>query len=227
MPEIPGTREELENAARFLRDRMLSLARLLEPGQHPDITMLPEPAILDWREPLRYAYKATLGLVAREHPSAAHAVRYGGDLLTALGWSVENDTGPAEARAVARRDGFVITLYAVHREQDVSHYGDSYGIGGETPHVLLHEPVGFVPPEPVVTTGSLPTGALLCYECDGLGWCPGCLGRGFTRDDCQRRQRCNLCFTRRICPICEGAGLKWIHAMNRWERTQYPELRPD
>ncbi|MEU4565021.1 hypothetical protein [Micromonospora sp. NPDC023956] len=227
MPEIPGAREELENAAWLLRHEMQSLAQALEPGQHPGVTMLPEPAILDWREPLRHAYTASLDLVAKEHPSAAHAVRYGGGLLTALGWSVENHTGPAETRADARRDGYLITLCAVHPERGVSRYRDRYGIRGTTPHVLFHDPVEFVPPEPVVTAGTLPAGALLCYECDGLGWCPGCLGQGFTLDDDRRRQRCNLCFTKRICPICEGRGLKRIHAMNTWERRHYPELRSD
>ncbi|GLY22809.1 hypothetical protein [Micromonospora sp. NBRC 101691] len=227
MAGIPWAREKLDRAAIILRDTMAHLVRLLEPDQQPEIDLLPEPAILDWQEPLRHAYTATVTLTARKHRSAAHAVRHGADLLSGWGWAVEEETGPAETRTVARRDGFVISLYAFGRQPGVSHRGDGYGISGQTPHVLLYEPVGFVPPEPIVTADALPNGALLCYECDGLGWCPCCLGRGFTLDDDRRRQRCQLCFTRRICPICEGTGLKWIHALNSWERGQYPELGSD
>ncbi|TDB91552.1 hypothetical protein E1091_13690 [Micromonospora fluostatini] len=227
MVEIPGARAELENAFRILYANMLYLARALEPDQEPDDALLPEPAVLDRREPLRHAYQVTLSLLATKQPCAAHAVDRGGLLLAEDGWSVETATGPTGRRAVGRRDGFVITVSAPDGEHTACRLGEGFAITGETPHVLLHEPVEFVPPEPCVTAETLPAGALLCYECDGLGWCPCCLGRGFVLDDDRRRQRCPCCFTRQVCLICEGAGLKWIHMMSWWAREQYPELRQD
>ncbi|KXK60655.1 hypothetical protein AWW66_17730 [Micromonospora rosaria] len=227
MVEIPGARAELDNAFRILDANMRALARALEPDQQPEPDLPPEPAVLDRREPLRHAYQLTLSLVAMKQPCADHAVHRGGLLLAEAGWSVETDPGPTGNRAVARRDGFVITVVSCHGEHAVCRVGEGYAITGETPHVLLHEPVEFVPPEPCVTAGTLPAGALLCYECDGLGWCPCCLGRGFLLDDDRRRRRCTCCFTQRVCLICEGAGLKWVHTLSGWAREQYPELRQD
>ncbi|MEV0356840.1 hypothetical protein AB0H71_12330 [Nocardia sp. NPDC050697] len=209
MTESPGTanaaaRWELERAAELLRAELLALAAALAPGQQPGLTMLSEPAVLEWREPLRHHYAATLHIPG-DLPGAA-------ELLAAAGWRL---TGTDDG-LVAERAGFRLRVRA--------HGAAGLGISGTTPGYVLYERPAESRPEPVVTAETLRAGYLLCYECDGLGWCPECFGRGWILDAEQRRQRCVECRGARTCPICAGVGQLAIAGMNSVARAHYPEL---
>ncbi|MEV7188751.1 hypothetical protein [Kitasatospora sp. NPDC093102] len=49
---------------------------------------------------------------------------------------------------------------------------------GRTPAMALREPEEFRWPEQIRTVETVTSGHVLCYECDGLGRCPECGGRG-------------------------------------------------
>ncbi|WP_067654961.1 hypothetical protein [Nocardia harenae] len=204
-----AARRELERAAGVLRAELLGIAAELAPGRPADVTMLPEPAVLEWREPLRYHYRATL-LV---HGGGTGDLDRAAALLTAAGWKLTR----VDDELTAVRAGFRLRLRA-HPD------GGGLGISGDTPGYVLYERAGAARPEPVVTAATLRTGYLLCYECDGLGWCPECFGRGWILDAEQRRTRCVECRGGRTCPICAGAGQLAIAELNSRDRAQYPEL---
>ncbi|MEU6075517.1 hypothetical protein [Micromonospora sp. NPDC047074] len=88
-------------------------------------------------------------------------------------------------------------------------------------------PKPFAPPEPVVTAATLKPGHVLCLDCDGLGWCPECLARGYLLDDRGDRRRCFVCFGSKICQICDAFGQKSLADMPSWVRRQYPAAPTD
>ncbi|MFC8042048.1 hypothetical protein [Nocardia sp. NPDC057353] len=202
-PDEPA-RRRLEEAAEVLRADLLALAAELAPGHPPGLTVLPEPAVLEWREPLRYHYRATLHVPAAL-PRAA-------ELLAAGGWEL---TGTDDG-LVAERAGFRLRIR--------SHGRDGLSIGGDTPGFVLFPATEWSRPEPVVTAETLRSGYLLCYECDGLGACPECFGRGWILDAGQRRTRCVECHGARTCPVCAGAGQLAIAELSSAARAQYPAL---
>lgn len=74
------------------------------------------------------------------------------------------------------------------------------------------------------TPETLTPGYVLCYECDGLGRCPGCGGRGWVLREPHRRKRCAECGTRQVCPICQGHGELSASSLSPYQRGYYPEL---
>ncbi|MEU5382321.1 hypothetical protein [Kitasatospora cineracea] len=95
---------------------------------------------------------------------------------------------------------------------------------GGSEAVDRREPVEFRPPEPVRTPGTVTPGFVLCYECDGLGACDRCGGRGWFPDAPPGRRRCPACFGRRVCPICRGGGELAVSDLSAYQRGYYPEL---
>ncbi|MEU3492092.1 hypothetical protein [Kitasatospora cineracea] len=86
------------------------------------------------------------------------------------------------------------------------------------------EPAEFRGPEPVRTPGAVTPGFVLCYECDGLGACDQCGGRGWFPDAPPGRRRCPACFGRRVCPICRGGGELAVSDLSAYQRGYHPEL---
>lgn len=80
-------------------------------------------------------------------------------------------------------------------------------------------------PEPVRTPETVTPGYVLCYECEGLGWCPSCGGRGWLDDGAGGRKRCPECHTQGICPICQRAGQLAVSQLSPYQRGYYSELR--
>ncbi|MEZ0067202.1 DnaJ-class molecular chaperone [Streptacidiphilus sp. MAP12-20] len=76
-------------------------------------------------------------------------------------------------------------------------------------------------PEPVRTPETLTPGYVLCYECDGLGWCPACGGSGWGSG---AWGRCQLCGHEQVCPICRGSGDLAASQLSEYQRRYYPEL---
>lgn len=79
-------------------------------------------------------------------------------------------------------------------------------------------------PDPVRTPETVTPGYVLCYECEGLGWCPSCGGRGWLDDGAGGRKRCPECHTTGSCPICQRAGQLAISQLSPYQRGYYPEL---
>ncbi|AUY53813.1 hypothetical protein C2142_38930 [Streptomyces sp. CB01881] len=67
-------------------------------------------------------------------------------------------------------------------------------------------------------------GYVLCYECDGLGRCPGCGGRGWVPGRNRPRSRCGECGTTRVCPVCRGGGELAASGLSEYQRGYYPGL---
>ncbi|MFC3964555.1 hypothetical protein [Nocardia jiangsuensis] len=208
----PEPRRELDRAAAELRAELLGLTARLFPGASPELSMLAEPAVLEYREPLRHHFTATLQVAeggADDVPRAAA-------VLADAGWLV---TAADDRTLTATRGGFRLRVRA---------YAGAAGLGisGETPGYVLSAQAAPARPEPVVTAATLRAGALLCYECAGLGHCPECLGRGWILDAERRRTRCVECRGARTCPVCAGAGQLVIRELSDPQRQQYPELDP-
>ncbi|MEW2375359.1 hypothetical protein AB0883_04525 [Micromonospora sp. NPDC047812] len=236
--EVPGARETLERHGRVLREELLGVAAHFAPRQGLPVVMSREPDDHFRYEPLWYARRATLRLTADFDPAVV--VQRIAHRLAEQGWHTTcNASSTAVATAAATRDGFFLWVEAYPGLSRVD-------LGGSTPPVLLYgDPPGtgvvpppppppppspprpFVPPEPVVTEATRKPGHVLCFDCDGLGWCPECLTRGYLLDDLGERQRCVVCFGSRICQICGGFGQKSLAEMPSWERRRYPDAPDD
>ncbi len=78
--------------------------------------------------------------------------------------------------------------------------------------MALHLPEEFVRPEPLLAPENVRPGHELCPECEGLGWCERCWGRGWTMGGVtwggrtEGQVRCGDCLGSRACPFCRGAG---------------------
>jgi hypothetical protein len=222
MAEIAGAREQLDEAATWLGAQIRTLAGHLTPGHDPDVYMPSDPMIVDWHEPLKYQYRMS-GRVDR--PAEQYdptVVTRAVELLGGAGWDVgvevaESATGGQLTTVVASRDGYRLTV----------RIEEGYGTvvySGETPTMALFTSEPFVRPDPVLTPETVRRGYLLCYECDGFGWCPVCEGRGWTLD-ADGRERCVECLGSKYCPVCRGAGELEAARLQDWQRDQYPELR--
>lgn len=196
-----------------------SLAARLTPGQVPEFTVPDEPFMDTGTEPPTYLHTVSNRVRAQDARPARAA--YAPDLaaravalLSADGrQATEQIPEPRHASwgvvVTGRRDGREITV-SVARDRDTVRYL------GRTPALALYAQVPHVRPEPVVTERTLLPGRSLCEECDGLGLCPLCEGRGWVLDglpgwgggprDPHRLGRCPECLTQRVCPTCSGAG---------------------
>ncbi|MTE11545.1 DnaJ-like cysteine-rich domain-containing protein [Nocardia aurantiaca] len=218
MGDISGAREELDRLGAALRAQLVELIVDLTPGTDLGLLFLDEPTVADWTEPPRYHYS---GLIRGERPaavSAADIARRAAALLGAAGWEVgeaQDFSGPRPAVVVTgQRDGNSI-------EVRVGEHTSAVMFSGRTPALALREPKEFRLPDPVRTPETVTPGFVLCYECDGLGACPECGGRGRLPGG----HLCPECNGTRVCPICRGAGQLAISLLSSYQRTHYPELR--
>ncbi|MFE3788983.1 hypothetical protein [Streptomyces goshikiensis] len=220
MAEIPGARTGLLRDAEEVRAYLRSLAARLTPGQVPEFA-LPDEPFGDWgTEPATFQYSFHGHVRARDaRPERAAydpaLASRAAESLREDGWESRVETakypraGGREVVVVGVRDGRRITLSFPRDHGAVLYRGQSRALP-------LYEHVPHVRPEPAVTPETLEPGWALCYECEGLGYCPACEGRGWVMggrpgwgggtSDPDRLGRCPECFTERVCPICRGRG---------------------
>ncbi|MFI6870193.1 hypothetical protein [Nocardia sp. NPDC050406] len=219
MGEIPGARQRLDRLSQSLRVRLTELVAQLTPQAGNALFMPAEPKVVDWHEPLRYQYSATArGERPVSEDLAAFAGR-AGQLLLAAGWeAVEERSADGGVVVTGRHEGNVIEILLSDDEPGVLYKG-------RTPALPLSTATAPQRPEPVRTSGTVSEGHVLCYECDGLGWCPTCAGRGWVPDAERGQRPCPECLRERVCPVCRGAGQLYIADLRPSERAMYPELR--
>ncbi|WP_328318178.1 hypothetical protein [Streptomyces sp. NBC_00388] len=220
MGDIPGAREELDRLGRALRAQLVVLIADLTPGSDPGLLFLGEPAIVDWHEPLRLRYSALFRGERPVNVSAAGLASRAAALLRSAGWEVavpeENDGVRRHGVVTGRLDGSCIDIRAGDHTSAVM-------FEGRTPAMVLHTPQQFPRPDPVRTPGTVTPGYVLCYECDGLGACPGCGGRGWVPDRTRGRTDCPECHRGRVCVICRGPGQLALSRLSPYQRGHYPE----
>ncbi|MVU78975.1 hypothetical protein GPX89_17190 [Nocardia sp. ET3-3] len=220
MGDISAAREELDRLGAALRAQMVELITDLTPDTDLGLLFLDAPTVADWAEPPRYHYS---GLIRGQRPAtvpAAELARRASAMLTAAGWDVgetEDTSGARPAVLITgRRDGNSI-------EVRVGDHTSSVMFSGRTPELALRGQEETRRPEPVRTPGTLTPGYVLCYECDGLGACPECLGRGRLANG----RLCPECNGAGFCPICRGGGELAVSGLSTFQRAYYPELRAD
>ncbi len=232
-----AAREELDRLGRSLREQMVVLITDLTVRVHRRRLAFGEPKVADGSDPSRYhcsaMYQGNRPASATAAGTASRAV----SLLRAAGWEVtvsqEDDDGRLWTVVLAHRDGSTIRVLTSDDTPAVV-------FRGQTPALVLRppQPVGqsatapepVHEPEPERTPETLTPGYVLCYECDGAGRCPGCGGRGWvmrTSGLSERRSRCSECATRKVCPICRGAGQLAIFDLSTYQRGYYPGLDQD
>lgn len=222
MGPIPGAREELDRLGRALRVQLVELIDDLAPGSDLRLLFLDEPRIVDWHEPLRHQYSAGCFVGKRRaNVSGAAIASRALALLDSAGWecatSQEDADGTPRIVVTGRHDGCSIEVRAIE-------HGPNVSFSGQTPAMALYEPEEFQWPEPVRTAETVTAGFVLCYECDGLGWCPGCGGHGWVHDETHGRKNCPECRRSRACVICRGAAQLPISDLSTYQRGHYPEL---
>lgn len=231
MGPIPGAREELDRLGRALRSQLTTMIDDLTPGSDLSLLFLDEPRIVDWHEPLRYQYAAESFTGRRPvHVGAADIASRAAAMLTASGWrqsttNSREDPGRTPRIVVTGRhdNGCSIEIH-VTAEDDHSVSPYTVWFSGRTPAMALREPEDFRWPEPIRTAETVTSGYVLCYECDGLGWCSHCGGRGWVPDEQRGRRKCPACHRRRVCLICCGAAELATSELSSYQRGYYPEL---
>ncbi|MER5302528.1 hypothetical protein ABT039_24105 [Streptomyces lasiicapitis] len=220
MGAIPGAHDELKRLARALREQMVELITDLTPGSDLRLLFLDEPSIVDWHEPLWYQYSSGFDGKRPAGVGAADVASRAAALLRSAGWEVatSQETAGGNPRLVVsgRREGNEIDVRA----------GDHLAIvwfSARTPKMALYEPQEFEWPQPVCTPETVAAGSVLCYECDGLGWCPCCGGRSWVSSEAHGRKNCPLCYRERVCPICRGRGGLYISELSPYQRGFYAE----
>ncbi|MGW0250977.1 hypothetical protein ACWDYH_30550 [Nocardia goodfellowii] len=217
MAEIEGVRQWLDRAAEFLSAQLRWLGGQIVPGAVPHVVIPARPARIDNTDPGRYRFEAVANLSWRDDPTAAHRAAH---ILTTAGWTVALQRDPHYPTVVtvtATREGYRLQ---VRTEEGY----DGIVLLGETPGIALYEEVTPPAPAPAVTSATAHPGAVLCYECDGLGACPTCQGRGWTKGGPSGRHRCRSCLGSRRCPICEGAGELPLEDLSDADRAHYPRI---
>ncbi|MGW6724404.1 hypothetical protein ACWF9G_00740 [Nocardia sp. NPDC055029] len=222
MTEVPGADAELRRLGRVLLGQVRTIAAQVTPAAVIPDSVLPDtPEVAEWTEPLRYrfALRAQTGLDAGV--SADEAVRRAVEAFSAGGFDIaeERRAGTVAARVVVTGSlaGFRIDVRVWPATGDVVY-------AGVTPAVALRARRAPELPDPVRTAETVEPDHVLCYECDGLGWCPACGGLGWVLDDAGLRRACPECREQRVCPICLGAGQLQIARLRPAERAFYPEL---
>ncbi|MFB8241514.1 hypothetical protein ACFC58_33770 [Kitasatospora purpeofusca] len=218
-----AAREELDRLGRSLREQMVVLITDLTVRVHLRRLSIGEPKVADESDPSRYRCSAVYQGDRPASVTAAGTASRAVSLLRAAGWEVtvsqEDDDGLLWTVVVAHRDGSTVRVLTSDDTPAVA-------FRGQTRALVLHPPE----PAPERTPETLTPGYVLCYECDGLGRCPGCGGRGWvlrTPGPSGRRSRCAECATRKVCPICRGAGQLAIFDLSTYQRGYYPELEQD
>ncbi|MBF6133816.1 hypothetical protein IU501_12490 [Nocardia otitidiscaviarum] len=221
MGEIPGARQELDRLGQALRAQLTELVARLTPEAADDLFMPAEPKVADWREPEGYRYSAIVRGTRSADPGSV--LGRASELLAAAAWRVsgpEDSDGRGAMVLTGSRDGMTIEIRV---------WADAPGVlySAHTPAVALYTPEPPEAPEPVRTPDTVTPGYVLCYECDGLGWCPTCGGQGWITDADGDQQPCPECLRQRVCPICRGAGQLYITDLRPEERALYAELRDE
>ncbi|MFJ9683364.1 hypothetical protein ACIRP2_35760 [Streptomyces sp. NPDC101194] len=203
MDETSKAHDELDRLGRSLRGQLVELIADLTIRAHLRRLSLDEPKAAD-REPLRYHYSTVHQGDRPTTATAAETASRAAFLLRAAGWDVtasqEDDDGILWTVVVARRDGNGIRILTSDNTPAVV-------FRGQTPALALCPPQPVQQPElEAERTPDITPGYVLCYECDGLGRCPGCGGRGWALGRPHRKSRCRECGTTKVCPICRGEG---------------------
>ncbi|MFG2332882.1 hypothetical protein ACGFMM_25115 [Streptomyces sp. NPDC048604] len=222
MAEVAGARAELRRFGESLLAQVRAVAEHVTPAVAIPDSALPDlPEVAEWTDPLRYRFSLREQTSLPAGVCADEAVRRAFETLAAGGFDITEERGTAifGARIVVTgsRDGFWIKVRVWPDTGDVVY-------AGVTPMLALLEPQAPLHPDPVRTREMVERGNVLCYECDGLGWCPGCGGLGWVLDDAGLRRRCPECREQRVCPICRGSGQLPTEGLRRTERAFYPEL---
>ncbi|MFE7584902.1 hypothetical protein ACFU5Y_25450 [Streptomyces gardneri] len=204
----------------MLLAQVRSIAAQVTPAAVIPESVLPDvPEVAEWTEPLRYRFALRVQIGLDADLSADEIVRRAVEAFTTGGFDIveERRAGAVAARVVVTgsRAGFRIDVRVWPATGDVVY-------AGVTPAVALRAPRAR--PAPVGTAETVEPGHVLCYECDGLGWCPACGGLSWVADDAGLRQSCPECREQRVCPICRSAGQLQIARLRRVERAFYPEL---
>ncbi|MFF2081210.1 hypothetical protein ACFVXG_41390 [Kitasatospora sp. NPDC058162] len=203
---------------------------------------LGEPEVADLSDLPGYRYSLEYQGDRRPAVSAAETASRAVSLLGAAGWDVttsqEEGDGWLWTVIVARRDGSRIRVLTSDDARTVVFRGQTAALALYAPEpvwdpvpVRIPEPVPEPPPEPepqpVRTSETLTPGYVLCYECDGLGRCPRCHGRGWLPRRPEGRRRCGECRTTKVCAICRGGGQLSVYGLSSYQRGYYPELDRD
>ncbi|MFB9573528.1 hypothetical protein [Streptomyces yanii] len=223
MGEIPGACEELERLGRALRAQLVELIDDLTPGADLGLLFLDEPNVADWHEPLRYSYSTLFRGERPEGLGAADIALRAAGVLGPAGWEI---AGPQEEIDGARRT-YVLTAChpdGIRIEVRTGDHNSVVFYSGQTPAQALREPEEFQWPEPVRKPETLTPGYVLCYECDGLGACDCCGGRGWVPSEPHGRSNCRQCSRKRVCPICRGGGELAVAQLSSYQLGYYPEL---
>ncbi|WP_278264898.1 hypothetical protein [Nocardia sp. AG03] len=220
MAEVPGAEQELRALGRTLLAQVRAVAARVTPDAPiPDSALPDAPEVAEWTDPPRYRFRLRAQTALASGAAPEDAVRRGAEALSAAGFEIaeEHRAGTVAARIVVTGtgDGFRIEVRVWPATGDVVY-------AGLTPTLALGPPRAAELPEPVRTVAE--PGHVLCYECDGLGWCPACGGNGWVLDERGHRRLCPECHQQRVCPICRGAGQLQIARLRDTERAFYPEL---
>lgn len=230
MGPIPGSREELDRLGRALRSQLTMMIDDLTPGSDLSLLFLDELRVVDWHEPLRYRYAAEFFTGKRPtQVTAADIASRAAALLTSAGWRQSTTTSPQEpgrppCTVVTGRHDNGCTIEVNVVGDDAGRPPSKVWFRGRTPTMALREPEEFQWPEPILTAETVTPGYVLCYECDGLGRCPGCGGRGWAPDATHGRKSCRACNRTSFCLICRGAAELAISDLSTYQRGYYPEL---
>lgn len=196
--EIPGAREELRRRGERLFAEFAALLAALAPGQAP-----PEhPEITAFGNPLSFGYHRQVAFdrtpAGPDLPDRARAAL--------AGWETTAErTGSGSTVLHAWRDGMTLRLH-LHPQRGLTL------ARADLEPAALHLPEVFVRPEPLLAPEDVRPGYELCPECEGLGWCERCWGRGWTMGGItwggrtEGQARCGDCLGSRACPFCRGAG---------------------
>ncbi|MFE3652906.1 hypothetical protein ACFXPZ_16350 [Streptomyces sp. NPDC059101] len=221
MDETSKARDELDRLGRSLRKQLVTLITDLTIRVHLRRLSLDEPKVADRREPLRYHYSTVYQGNRPATTTAAETASRAAFLLRAAGWDVttsqEDDDGIHWTVLVAHRDGNGIRIMTSDDTPAVA-------FRAQTPALALCPPQPVQQSEPVRTPETITPGYVLCYECDGLGWCPGCGGRGWVLGQPHRRSRCRECRTTKVCAICRGEGQLHASSLSAYQLGYYPGL---
>ncbi|MET9177022.1 hypothetical protein ABZX88_02190 [Kitasatospora aureofaciens] len=219
----PELQAELDRLGRSLRERLVELITELTPGADLTALFLDVPTVVEWREPPLYHYAALFrGMRPSEVPAAELAARAAA-LLGAAGWEVRTWREESEGRPVCMVGGSRERVTLKVRTGD---HTSSVMFEGETPALPLSEPREFQWPEPIRTEETVTPGFVLCYECDGLGACSYCGGRGWSLGGDGLRHGCRGCDRRRYCLICRGAGQLAFSELSPYQLGYYRDRDP-
>lgn len=217
----PAPDAELRRLGRTLLAQVRSIAAHVTETVIPESALPDAPEVAEWTDPpgYRLALRAQTGLGTGI--SADEAVRRAVEAFTTGGFDIveERRAGRVAARVVVSgsRAGFRIDVRVWPSTGDVVY-------AGVTPTVALSAPRAPERPDAVHTAETVEPDHALCYECDGLGWCPACGGLTWVLDGAGLRNVCTACRKQRVCPVCRGAGQLQIARLRRAEQAFYAEL---